>query len=108
MSEMIYDTNIGMSLQTVRLVFGIDDYRKEMTVDVKGNCYGMDVIEAAVYNAHNKLDDDYGTPTIWLEKDGELIGVDAWAYGSSADDEFLGNILISAEITSIRKLGKDE
>lgn len=58
---MDYDPNLTscgrMAKQTVRLTFGIWEYRKTMDVVVGGNCSGMDVIDYAVELAHDQLEE---------------------------------------------------
>ena len=56
---MNYDPNLTYcgrdATQTVRIVFGIWEYRKTIEVGVGGNCLGFDVIEAAIDAFYDKL-----------------------------------------------------
>lgn len=105
---MNYDPNYfnsgNTAKQTVKLTFGMWEYRAEMTVSVGGNCKGMTIIEAAVDNAFNNLPfwtslDDQDITRITLQnKDGdELICDDEEEDGS----DWLGNMLIAAEIIEV-------
>lgn len=107
---MDYDPNLTnsgrMAMQTVRLTFGIWEYRKEVEVTVGGNCTGLTVIDSAVESAYNKLDrrgifgcnDTYAV--IYLDSE------DGTEQMECADDEdecedWLKDMLIKAEIVSI-------
>src|SRR5690348_7770943 len=56
---MNYDPNMTCSgrtaKQTVRLTFGVWEYRKTMEATVGGNCTGLNVIECAVHQAFREL-----------------------------------------------------
>lgn len=99
---MNYDPNLcysgRMAKQTVRLTFGVWEYRATMDVQIGGNCRGWTVIDTAVDAAFEKLPGgDY--PRIVLTKaDGSEL--------ECSDDEdrcedWLKDMLISAEILSI-------
>jgi len=57
---MDYDPNLtcsgNMAVQRVRLIFGLWKYRAVIEVDVGGNCTGLDVIDCAVGNAYETLE----------------------------------------------------
>lgn len=57
---MDYDPNLtcsgNMAIQRVRLTFGIWKYRAVIEAEVGGNCTGLDVIECAVGNAYETLE----------------------------------------------------
>lgn len=104
---MNYDpnmTNSGrMAKQTVRLTFAQWEYRKTVEVVVGGNCTGLTVIECAVDNLYDSLDEtDFGSVQLELEAmDGSgdtLCCEDDEGHG----EEWLKDMLISAEIVSIR------
>lgn len=99
---MNYDPNLvlcgRMALQRVRLVFGQWQYRAEMTIEVGGNCTGLDVIDAAVSNAFDQLLEDDGQARISMFKaDDELICDDDEDRG----EDWLKGMLIAAEILSL-------
>lgn len=103
MKTMNYDPNIKFAKQSVRLTFGLWDYRFVTEVDVGGNCKGQSIIESAVDNYFDKLPfvqvDGGDMSSITLARqngdslkcdDDELRGI-----------EWLKNMLIGAEIVSI-------
>lgn len=114
-SVMNYDPNLtcsgNMATQKVRLTFGYWQYRAEIEVSVGGNCTGLAVIDCAVSNAYNTLQQRgiYGSEETYAvivmvdpaksdstlecgeDQDGDVLRGDFW----------LKDMLIGAEITSI-------
>ncbi|WP_312601101.1 DUF5406 family protein [Pseudomonas luteola] len=112
---MNYDPNMTCSgriaIQTVRLTFGSWEYRATMEVTVNGNCSGFSVIESAVERAYDLLEQRkiYGT-------DETYAAIEMTAMNGSGDtldccdddlhyEDWLKNMLISAEITAIKPNG---
>lgn len=109
---MNYDPNMVLcgrrAIQTVRLTFGIWDYRAVMEVEVAGNCTGMTVIDCAVGIAYDQLeqrgiyssDDTYAVITLGKagEDGAEMEAEDEEGHG----EEWLKDMLIAAEIIAIR------
>jgi hypothetical protein len=103
-----FDPNIinGENIrQLVRLVFGLWKYRTTIEVFVRTNRVGLSVIDCAVEEAYDFLEDaDDGGPDeykrIWLvrEYDGEKLCVDD---EEDEGSDFLRNMLIAAEIISV-------
>ncbi len=109
---MNYDPNLTNSgrtaKQTVKLTFGMWEYRAERTVEVGGNCTGLTVIESAIYNAYEelpKISDGMGSklPGIVLTRPGgtEEDGLSCTDDEDEGDD-WLKDMLIGAEIIAIR------
>ena len=100
---MNYDpnmTNSGrMAKQTVKMTFQQWGYTADMIEIVGGNCSGMDVIDCAVENAYESLQEDRGCPYIILtDAEGNTLQCE--------DDEdkgeyWLKEMLVKAEITAI-------
>jgi len=111
-AAMNYDQNLvlcgRMAVQTVRLTFGVFDYRAVMEVEVGGNCTGMTVIDCAVGIAYDQLeqrgiygsDDTYAVIT--LAEAGEAEGGTECVDDEGRCEEWLKDMLIAAEITAIR------
>ena len=108
---MNYDPNLTNSgrtaKQTVKLTFGMWEYRAERTVEVGGNCTGLTVIESAIGNLYEdlpNLSDGMGSmvPGIVMadpnDADKELCCTDDEDQG----DDWLKDMLIGAEIIDIR------
>jgi len=100
---MNYDPNLvfcgRMATQTVRLTFGVWEYRKTIDITVGGNCRGLGVIEAAVENAYDQLP---SAPYASEAKTITLTGVDGEEVDLDEDEEdWLKNMLIAAEIIDI-------
>lgn len=97
-----YDPNkfslSNKSVHTVKLVFGVWEYRAEEIREVSGNCSGLDVITSAIDSFYEDLPELEGTKIPYLmltDKDGNML--------ECADDEedcydFLPRMLMSAEI----------
>ena len=117
MPEMNYDPNLttcgGMATQTVRLTFGMWEYRKTMEVEVGGNCTGLTVIDCAVGIAYEQLEQlgVYGSKQTYavinmpkIDDPEEILecdeGSDGW--DRLRGDDWLKDMLISAEIIAIR------
>jgi hypothetical protein len=114
---MNYDpnmTNSGrMAKQTVRLTFGMWEYRKTMEVEVGGNCTGLAVIECAVSIAYGQLEQRglYGSKQTMAvidmpslkDPDDELeCDEGSEGYDRLRGEDWLKDMLISAEIIAIR------
>lgn len=117
MSEMNYDPNLTcsgrMAKQTVRLTFGLWDYRATMEIEVGGNCRGFTVIDYAVRSAYEKLERRgmYGSKQTYavinMPKIGDPDDVMECDEGSDGWDrlrgeDWLKDMLIAAEIVAIR------
>ena len=107
MAIMNYDPNLvfcgRMAKQTVRLTFGIWKYRKTVEVTIGGNCRGLNVIDAAVESYYDQLPDtehasDCKRIFLQDENGSELESSD----DEGEEEEFLKNMLISAEIIDIQ------
>lgn len=103
---MNYDPNLvncgRMASQTVRVTFGIWDYRTEKETVIDGNCMGMDVIEAAMEAAYNYLPSDkYGAKEILMKNDTgeELLCSD----DEDEESDWLKRMLVKAEIVGIER-----
>lgn len=111
---MDYDPNLTnsgrMAVQTVRLTFAQWDYRLDCTVEVRGNLRGSSVHQAAVRNLFDELlkaaecqNPRFPIASITLKRasdGGELICDDDEDQG----EDWLGDMLIAAEVLSIRPL----
>lgn len=108
---MDYDPNLTnsgrMAKQTVRLTFGLWKYRKEMEVQVGGNCTGLRVIDSAVEQAYENLDrlgvymSDDTYAVIYMNS---TDGTESMECADEEDEreDFLKNMLIKAEIVDIQ------
>lgn len=109
---MNYDPNLNMSgrksVQTVKLTLGQWDYRKEIIVEVRGNCSGLDVLRGAVNNAYENLK----FVKCKFARGGEYATVSLENSDSSlecSDDEIEGEywferMVIAVEIIEIKRL----
>jgi len=106
---MNYDPNLTssgrMAKQLVRLTFQKWGYKAEFTVEVDGNCTGLSVIERAVESA---LDSYYAPDNIPVDAGHFFIvelknseGVVLICAGEGKDGDWLKDMLVKAEITSI-------
>lgn len=109
---MNYDPNLTnsgrMAKQTVRLTFGVWDYRKMFEVEVGGNCTGLTVIDAAV----GKVLQELPVTTRWGDGEVSILLLEKTADGEVEElevedeelqyDEWLKDMLIAAEIVAIR------
>lgn len=99
---MNYDPNVArnMASQTVKLTFGMWDYRREMLVVVGGNTMGLSVIRCAVGSAFDSLPvDKYEAAyTTLTSGKNELLCTDEDGEG----EDWLERMLIAAEITEIK------
>lgn len=106
---MNYDPNMvlcgRMAKQTVRLTFGIWEYRCTKEVVVGGNCTGLQVIETAVESLYDKLpEDEWGVKFITMESEKENHeNSDEEERG----EEWLKDMLIAAEIITIEPYGRE-
>ena len=111
---MNYDPNItscgNMATQIVRLTFGVWQYRAQIEVAIGGNCMGLEVISAAVSAAYDALeqrgiynsDETYAVIQMADPNDpGERLECSDEDPDCATGDDWLGNMLIAAEITSI-------
>lgn len=108
---MDYDPNLTnsgrMAKQTVKLTFGIWEYRKEMEVVVGGNCTGLTVIESAVERAYEQLErlgtylSDETYAVIYLDNSDGTQQMEC-ADDEDYQEEWLKDMLIKAEIVDIQ------
>lgn len=105
---MNYNPNLvncgRMARQTIRLTFGMWDYRAEKETTVGGNCLGLEVIETAVENVYDRLPEDshgYEVKEIILKNNAgdELICRD----DEDRADDWLKEMLVKAEIVAIEE-----
>ena len=115
MSEIMnYDPNLtcsgNMASQVVRLTFGLWQYRSQMDVTIGGNCMGLDDVSAAVSAAYEALEqrnirNSNETYSMILLVDSNDPGQELECCDDDPDcatgDDWLGNMLIAAEIISI-------
>jgi hypothetical protein len=110
---MNYDPNLTlcgrMAKQTVRLTFGLWEYRETFEVTVGGNLTGLDVISCAVESLYESLPNekilnlDTGEiDTVATIQIGELECMDEDVLG----EVWLAGMLIAAEIINIEPDGK--
>ncbi|MGE4335342.1 MAG: DUF5406 family protein [Pigmentiphaga sp.] len=108
MSEtMNYDpnmTNSGrMAKQTVRLTFGMWEYRKTVETEVGGNCTGLTVIDCAVSNAYEELPENrYGTAYLVMESLADPEDTLQCEDDEDQREDWLKDMLVGAEIIAIR------
>jgi hypothetical protein len=111
---MNYDPNLTlcgrMATQTVRLTFGIWEYRAVMEVEVGGNCTGMTVIDCAVGIAYQELEQRgiYGSSETYavinmpsLTDPEQIMECGDDDPACPQDEYWLKNMLIAAEIIAI-------
>ncbi|MCY1382142.1 hypothetical protein D9M69_701290 [compost metagenome] len=97
-----------MAVQTVRLTFGMWDYRAVMEVKIGGNCTGLTVIDSAVENAYETLEQrgNYGSDdtyaVLYLAKPSAPDQVLECGDDEGHGDEWLKDMLVAAEIVSIQ------
>ena len=102
---MNYDPNLvncgRMASQTVRLTFGMWDYRVEKEAVVGGNCMGLNVIETAVESVYERLPEKRYGKTIILKNDAgkELMCCD----DEDEESDWLKGMLVKAEIVGIER-----
>lgn len=108
---MSYDPNLvfcGRFVnQTVKLTFGLWEYRAEMENAVGGNCLGLVVIETAIENVYDKLPTErHGLKQlIMTDKDGGTLDcVD----DAGEEYDWLRNMLIKAEIVKIERDARED
>ena len=111
---MNYDPNLtcsgSMASQTVRLTFAMWQYRASADVVIGGNCTGLEVISAAVRAVYDKLkqrsiysnDDTYAVILMADPNDpAQTLECADDDPDSATGDDWLGNMLIAAEIIAI-------
>lgn len=106
---MNYDQNLvfcgGMVKQTVRLTFGMWEYRAEKEAVVGGNCLGLEVIETAVESVYENLPEDrHGAKELVMKND-EGTSLQC-CDEEEAGEYWLKNMLVKAEIVSIEEVEK--
>lgn len=107
MELMNYDHNMvssgRLAKQTVRLTFGMWQYRKDIEVVVGGNCKGFSVIDSAIDTALEGLygDNDYASIVLEHPTEGSLECEDE----EGRHDEWLKDLLIGAQIVAIEADG---
>lgn len=104
---MDYDPNLTcsgrMAKQTVRLTFGMWEYRKTMETEVGGNCTGLTVIDCAVGNVYDNLPENYyGAASMEMYAMDESGDILLCEDDEERGDDWLKDMLIAAEITAIR------
>ncbi len=107
MNVMNYDpnmTNSGrMAKQTVRLTFGMWEYRKTVETEVGGNCTGLTVIDCAVSNVYEELPENrYGATYLVMKS---LADPEDTLQCEDDEDQggyWLKDMLVGAEIIAIR------
>ncbi|WP_202922487.1 DUF5406 family protein [Sinimarinibacterium sp. NLF-5-8] len=97
--------------QTVRLVFGLWEYRHTTEVEVKGNVRGLDVIDYAVERFYESLlpeadADEYTFPA--LDMSDESFNVLHCADEDDQGADWLKDMLVSAEIVKIEPHKRQE
>jgi len=97
---MDYDPNLKWGKQTVKLVFGQWRYRKEVLVDVGGNCTGFAVIEAAIGSFYEECTND-GDFEFELELEDAEGGLLICEDEENQGEDWLKDMLICAEIVAI-------
>lgn len=106
---MDYDPNMTTSgrkaKQVVRMTFAMWEYRATFEKTVGGNSTGLNVIDCAICQVSEETYDEdanYGSITMLNDSGKELICVDDEDRG----EEWLKDMLISAEIVSITPNGR--
>ncbi len=104
MAILNYDPNLFRKFhkKTVKLIFGLWEYRLETTVYATGNIMGADLIEFAVEKAYALLEtNDYGSPKLIMKNEaGETLLVEQDDDEADGED-WLKKMLVSAEIVAI-------
>jgi hypothetical protein len=94
-----FDPNLNLSgnasTKTVKLTFGLWDYRAEETVNVGGNTIGLSNISHAVEKVY---DQNEGRITLTKEDGDRLLCEDEEDYG----EDWLADMLVAAEIIDIQ------
>lgn len=88
--------------QTVRLTFGMWDYRAEEEVVVEGNCLGLEVVETAVESVYENLPEDRHGAKELVMKNGEGASLQC-CDEEEAGEDWLKNMLVKAEIVRIEE-----
>jgi hypothetical protein len=105
---MNYDPNLTssgrMAAQKVRLTFGEWDYRKIVEVTVHGNTRGLSVIDCAIDIVFDELPEKtFDGKTITMKNEqGEELHCGLNYADCDDDDDWLRDMLISAEIIDIQ------
>lgn len=97
-----FDPNMNLSgnvsIKTVKLTFGVWEYRYSIEIEARGNTSGLDVIRHATDLAYEKLYDGFemtcGNGDTLLVEDDE-----------GQEENWLYDMLISAEISSMVPAG---
>lgn len=88
--------------QTVKLTFGLWEYRAEIETVIGGNCLGLEVIDTAVEDVYDKLPTErHGLKQLIMTDNngGTLDCVD----NEGNEYDWLKNMLVKAEITKIEE-----
>ncbi|WP_313572016.1 DUF5406 family protein [Pantoea piersonii] len=105
MSEMNYDPNLVCSGKfadhKIKLTFGQWDFRAEVIAEVGGNCMGLTVIESAVSEAYDKLPKMHSYEMKFITMKNDVGDVLQCEDDCDEGDDWLGKMLIAAEIISI-------
>lgn len=105
MSEVNYDPNLvcsgRMAKQKVKLIFGQWDYRAEGVGEVRGNCTGLAVIESAISSAYDQLPTMHSYELKYINLKNSKGDVLECCDDGDEGEDWLANMLISAEIISI-------
>ena len=99
---MNYDSNIGFSVQTVRLTYALWTYTATLEVSVRGNLKGGDIFDAALEVAYAGLckTSEAGIARLkMLSPEGGSLNLEDDDDGC---EDWLKRICIGFEITSIR------
>lgn len=95
-----FDPNVNysgrMASKVVRLTFGLWDYRWITEATVGGNTSGLSVIEAAVASTFERVADS-GFTMVRAHDGAELLCENI----EERDDDWLEDMLVSAEITAV-------
>lgn len=97
-----YDPNARFGTHIVELTFQQWDHKLTVEVPVGGNCKGMSIIEAAIYNFHEKLYDEQGEYPFIIMFDEEGNELET----GFEDEEELKDMLVSARILSFTRESK--
>lgn len=103
---MNYDPNLirsGKIKQTIKLIFGMWEYRKEVEIEVGGNLKGLSVIDHAIYSVFESLPyrqcpDGDVTTIVLSHPNGDTLECDD---DEMNGEDWLHEMLISAEIVAI-------
>ncbi|MEN4544941.1 DUF5406 family protein [Pantoea agglomerans] len=105
MSAMNYDPNLVCSGRfadhKIKLTFGQWDFRAEIIAEVGGNCMGLTVIESAVSDAYDRLPTMHSYEMKFIELKNSAGDVLQCEDECDEGEDWLGKMLVAAEIISI-------